>query len=96
MIAAAFQDSVTEVLAVKAFRAAEKYSVDRLIVCGGVAANGSLRLKMGQVGTRLGIDPIFPSVKLCTDNAAMIAFRAETLFSAGLEDGLDFGAVSRW
>lgn len=96
VIAAAFQDSVTEALAVKAFRAAKEYGVDRLIVCGGVAANGALRQKIGQTGARLGIEPIFPSVKLCTDNAAMIASRAQTLFSAGLVDGLDFGAASRW
>ncbi len=96
VIAAAFQEAVADVLTVKAFMAAEKFGVDRLIVCGGVAANGALRMKMRQEGSRRGIEPVFPSVRLCTDNAAMIASRADTLFSAGLSDDLNFGAMSRW
>jgi N6-L-threonylcarbamoyladenine synthase len=96
IIAAAFQEAVADVLTVKAFMAAEKFGVDRLIVCGGVAANGALRMKMRQEGSCRGIEPVFPSVGLCTDNAAMIASRADTLFSAGLSDDLNFGAMSRW
>ncbi|MCX5860944.1 MAG: tRNA (adenosine(37)-N6)-threonylcarbamoyltransferase complex transferase subunit TsaD [Deltaproteobacteria bacterium] len=96
IIAAAFQEAVVETLAVKAFRAAEKFGVDRLVVSGGVAANGALRQQMRQEGARRGIEPIFPSVALCTDNAAMIASRAYTLLTAGLHDDLHFGAMSRW
>ena len=95
-IAAAFQDAVTDVLVAKAFNAAEMRRVDRLIVCGGVAANGALREKMAAEGKRRGIESVFPSARLCTDNAAMIAARAETLLAAGMVDGLDFGAMSRW
>ncbi len=95
-IAAAFQDAVTDVLVAKAFNAAQMYRVDKLIICGGVAANGELRKKMGLEGTRRGIEPIFPSPRLCTDNAAMIAARADTLLGAGMVDDLNFGAISRW
>ncbi len=95
-IAAAFQDAVTDVLVAKAFTAAELHKVDRLIICGGVAANGALREKMALEGKHRGIEPVFPSPRLCTDNAAMIAARAETLLAAGLTDSLDFGAMSRW
>jgi N6-L-threonylcarbamoyladenine synthase len=96
VIAAAFQDAVTEVLVVKAFQAAEKFKVKHLIVSGGVAANGQLRDKMKVEGKRKGIEPVFPSVRLCTDNAAMIAARALTLLAAGIRDDLHFGALSRW
>jgi N6-L-threonylcarbamoyladenine synthase len=95
-IAAAFQDAVIEVLVVKGFRAAQKYRSEKLIVCGGVAANGALRERMLAEGMRYGIEPVFPSMPLCTDNAAMIAARAETLLTAGLIDDLSFGAKSRW
>ncbi|MGO9570348.1 MAG: tRNA (adenosine(37)-N6)-threonylcarbamoyltransferase complex transferase subunit TsaD [Desulfomonilaceae bacterium] len=95
-IAAAFQDAVTDVLVAKAFNAAELYRVDRLIICGGVAANGALREKMALEGQNRGIESVFPSSRLCTDNAAMIAARAETLLAAGMADDLDFGAMSRW
>jgi N6-L-threonylcarbamoyladenine synthase len=96
VIAAAFQDAVVDVLVTKGLRAAEMYNSDKLVVCGGVAANGALREKMFSEGQRLGIEAVFPSMNLCTDNAAMIAARAETLFAAGLVDDLGFDAKSRW
>lgn len=95
-IAAAFQEAVTEVLVFKGLQAAQRHNSDILVVCGGVAANGALRAKMGAEGRRLGIEPVFPSIRLCTDNAAMIAARAEILIRAGLTDDLGFGAKSRW
>jgi N6-L-threonylcarbamoyladenine synthase len=95
-IAAAFQDAVIDALVVKGFRAAQKYRSGKLIVCGGVAANGALRARMTAEGTREGIEPVFPSMRLCTDNAAMIAARAETLLTAGLTDDFGFSAKSRW
>ncbi len=95
-IAAAFQEAVIDALVVKGFRAAQKYRSEKLIVCGGVAANGALRTRMADQGMREGIEPVFPSLRLCTDNGAMIAARAEALLTAGLVDDLDFGAKSRW
>ena len=95
-VAAAFQDAVTEVLVVKGLWAARRYNAERLVVCGGVAANGGLREKMDGEGRRAGIEPIFPSPRLCTDNGAMIAARTESLIRAGLTDDLSFGAKSRW
>jgi N6-L-threonylcarbamoyladenine synthase len=95
-IAAAFQDAVVEVLVEKACRAANRVGCDTVVVCGGVAANGRLRSRMMQEGADRGIEAVFPSPRLCTDNAAMIAARGDALLSAGLTDDLDFGAKSRW
>ncbi len=96
ILAAAFQDAVTDVLVTKGFRAAEMHHVKKLIVCGGVAANGALRSKMTAEGRHIGIEAVFPSMRLCTDNAAMIAARGEILLAGGLADDLSFGALSRW
>lgn len=95
-IAFAFQEAVADVLVAKGFRAAEKYGSDRLVVCGGVAANGVLRRRMIGEGKHRGIEPVFPSIELCTDNGAMIAARAEILLRSGITDDLNFGAKSRW
>ncbi len=95
-ISAAFQEAVVDVLVAKGLAAAQRYGSQHLVVCGGVAANGALRQRMIHEGQRTGIEPVFPSTSLCTDNAAMIAARAETLLSAGLVDNLDFSAMSRW
>ena len=96
IIAAAFQEAVVDVLVAKGFSAAQQFGSEKLVVCGGVAANGALREAMQQEGTRRGIEPVFPSPARCTDNAAMIGARAETLLDAGMVDDLDFGARSRW
>lgn len=95
-ISAAFQEAVVDVLTIKAFRAAENRRVDRIIVCGGVAANTALRQKVMAEGKKRGIEAIFPSPRLCTDNAAMIAGRADVLLRNGKADTLTFGAKSRW
>jgi N6-L-threonylcarbamoyladenine synthase len=95
-IARAFQESVVDVLSEKSFRAAIKLNVDKIVVCGGVACNGALRRRMQDQGKTLGIEAIFPSPVLCSDNAAMIASRGYTLFSHDMTDNLEFGALSRW
>jgi len=96
LVAAAFQEAVIEVLVAKGFAAAEHYNAGQLVVCGGVAANQALRKRLLKEGASRGIEPVFPSMRLCTDNAAMIAARTETLLANNAVDDLSFGAKSRW
>jgi len=96
LLAAAFQDSVVDVLVTKGLRAAEMYKSKKIVVCGGVAANKALREKMIDEGRKRNIEAVFPSMGLCTDNAAMIAARAEILLGAGVRDDLNMDAKSRW
>lgn len=72
-MAAEFQAALVEVLAVKTARAAEKYKAKSILVAGGVAANSELRKVVSLEAERLGVKLYYPSLKLCTDNAAMIA-----------------------
>ena len=95
-VAHGFQEAVIDVLSTKLYLAAKKYSVENVVVCGGVACNNALRQKVRAFGRSYGIRPIFPSPDLCTDNAAMIAARAETLIRASGGDDLGFSALSRW
>ena len=57
----------------KSIDATRRYRFERLVVVGGVAANCHLREDLVPCGTEHGIKVFFPSLKLCTDNAAMIA-----------------------
>lgn len=72
-MAAEFQAALVEVLAVKTARAAEKYRARSILLAGGVAANSELRRAAKMEADRLGVELYYPSLKLCTDNAAMIA-----------------------
>jgi len=69
-IAAGFEQAVAETLAIKCRRALEKTRMQRLVVAGGVSANRRLR---AELEARLPGRVYYPSLRLCTDNGAMIA-----------------------
>ncbi len=71
-LAASYQAAIVDSLAERAERALRQVGTDRLAVGGGVAANGPLRERLGELGVQLHV----PARVLCTDNAAMIASAA--------------------
>lgn len=73
-VAASFQASVMDVIIYKLKEALKRYPVNQLIIAGGVAANQGLRQKLST--SNLEVEIIMPSMKFCTDNAAMIAAAA--------------------
>jgi N6-L-threonylcarbamoyladenine synthase len=72
-VAAAFQESVVDVLSVKTARAAQALGVKEVVLAGGVAANLALRARLSALLEAHHIPVRYPPVALCTDNAAMIA-----------------------
>jgi N6-L-threonylcarbamoyladenine synthase len=91
-IAASFQASVIDVLATKTVKAAKQYQVEQVIVAGGVAANKGLRAELEARFSEAGIPLLIPPLKLCTDNAAMIAAAGTIDFEKGKRAGLDLNA----
>ncbi|KFN90087.1 glycoprotease [Tetragenococcus muriaticus 3MR10-3] len=93
-LAASFQASVVEVLVTKTIRAAKNYPVKQLVVAGGVAANQGLRETMQQkVEEQLSeTNLIIPSLRLCGDNAAMIAAAGHVEFAQNKLASLDLNA----
>jgi N6-L-threonylcarbamoyladenine synthase len=75
-ILASFQQAVVDALAGKTLRAVVQTRARALAVVGGVACNTTLRREMLRAGEAKGIPVFFPSPRLCTDNAAMIACAA--------------------
>jgi N6-L-threonylcarbamoyladenine synthase len=100
-LAASFQAAVADCLADRTERAMQRFSATnagphRLVVAGGVAANQMLRARLIETANAHGFTPIFPPLKFCGDNAAMIAQAGLERFKAGRVDPLTAPARPRW
>lgn len=90
-LCASFQDSVTEVLVRKTFKLAKEKGVNQIIVAGGVSANKGLKERFTKENP--GFEICIPSIKYCTDNAAMIAVAGYYQYKKnGLVDDLRLNA----
>ncbi len=102
-IAASFQAATVDILTNRA-RAAMRWFRDNrpdaatptLVVAGGVAANTEIRRALDKAAAREGFTLAVPPVKLCTDNAAMIAWAGLEQFQAGVTAPLNIEAKARW
>jgi N6-L-threonylcarbamoyladenine synthase len=91
-LVASFQRSIVEDLAARTLAAARAFDVATLFVTGGVAANSELRRTFGRNAAAEGIPVYFPSLRLSTDNAAMIAAAAYPKFLSKDFAPVDFSA----
>ncbi len=85
-LAAAFQESVVEVMVRKLLTMAEEHQARGLVLGGGVAANALLRR---EVARRSPLPVIIPPPVLCTDNGAMVAACGAFQYQRGQQHGLD-------
>ncbi len=95
-LCASFNHAVAETLRIKTERALKRNpGVRALVTAGGVAANSLVRGTMATVAEKSNLPLLIPSLELCTDNGAMIAYTGECLFLAGLRHGFDLEAIPR-
>ena len=72
-ICASFQDEAVGQVVSKSIYALKQFGYDKIVLAGGVSANELLRSKMDEEAEKIGAKVFYPPIKLCTDNAAMIA-----------------------
>ncbi|MEI8341542.1 MAG: tRNA (adenosine(37)-N6)-threonylcarbamoyltransferase complex transferase subunit TsaD [Verrucomicrobiota bacterium] len=82
-ICASFQEAVVDVLVHKTIAAAKSVRTQRIAVSGGVSCNSRLREKFHAACERAGLELLVADPRLCTDNAAMIAYVAAERIALG-------------
>lgn len=98
-LAYAFQEAVTETLAIKCQRALHETGLTRLVVAGGVSANQALRRRLDQMAHTQVARVYYPRLEFCSDNGAMIAYAGYQRLLAGLDSDLNslaFDVRARW
>lgn len=100
-LAAAAQSAIAAHLAERTGRALDLYAQQNskgrvLVAAGGVAANRAVRDALVKEAEARGFRTLFPPLRYCTDNAAMIALAGAERFRLGITDDLDVPARARW
>ena len=100
-LCAGFQEAVAEVMVDRTANAIARFRAlcpdgATLVAAGGVAANRVLRARIAAVAGDHGLAFVAPPPRLCTDNAAMVAWAGVERLSLGMVDGLDFAPRPRW
>ncbi|MBE9206680.1 tRNA (adenosine(37)-N6)-threonylcarbamoyltransferase complex transferase subunit TsaD [Nostoc sp. LEGE 06077] len=94
-VAASFQATVAKALTKRAIACALDHGLNTIAVGGGVAANSGLRKHLQAAASKHNLRVLFPPLKFCTDNAAMIACAASDHLSRGHVSQLTLGVESR-
>jgi N6-L-threonylcarbamoyladenine synthase len=92
-LAAAFQESLVDVLTTKTVNAAREHGAQQIALAGGVAANGPLRQRVQELSP---VPVLIPPISLCTDNGAMIAAAAHFHYQSEDFAPLTIDATPSW
>jgi N6-L-threonylcarbamoyladenine synthase len=92
-VAGSFQMAVVDVLVNKTITAAKQKGVEIVALAGGVAANSALRNLLSERAMAQGLKSLYPSMVLCTDNAAMIGSAGYFKYIKNEFSDLDLNAI---
>lgn len=100
-LCASFQQAAGDILVDRCKNALAQFQSiyptgNTLVVAGGVAANKSIKKHLTDLKNSEKIELIVPPAKLCTDNAAMIAWAGLELLKSGQNSSLNFKPRPRW
>lgn len=91
-LCASFEKNVAEVLVKNSIQALKQTNLEKIALAGGVSANSYIRAEFSKLED-MGIKVYYPELKLCTDNAAMIASAGYYNFINGKKSDLTLNAI---
>lgn len=92
-LAASFEKDVAEILLENTKKAVKETNINKIALAGGVSANSYIRKAFKELEEKENIKIYYPELKLCTDNAAMIASAGYYNFLKGNFSDLKLNAV---
>lgn len=92
-LCASFQKTATDMLLTNTKKALQQLKINKVALAGGVSASSYIRESFLKMGNEEEVQVYYPDVKLCTDNAAMIAAAGYYNFIKGNVSGLDLNAI---
>ena len=92
-LAASFEKNIAEILIEHTKKAIKETGITKIALAGGVSANSYIRQEFSKLQNEKNIEIYYPELKLCTDNAAMIASAGYYNFIKGNISDLTLNAV---
>ena len=92
-LAASFEKDVAEILLENTKKAVNETNINKIALAGGVSANSYIRKAFKELEEKENIEIYYPELKLCTDNAAMIASAGYYNYLKGNFSDLKLNAV---
>ncbi|MBR3533410.1 MAG: tRNA (adenosine(37)-N6)-threonylcarbamoyltransferase complex transferase subunit TsaD [Clostridiales bacterium] len=91
--AASYQQHIANLLLDHTLRASDQTGIKKICLAGGVSANSFLRSAFDKASAEHGLKLYYPDLRLCTDNAAMIASAGYYEYNNGRRDDLSLNAM---
>ena len=92
-LCASFEKVTTEMLIENVEKAVEQTGIKTVVLAGGVSANSYIRKQFANLGENQKLKIYYPELKLCTDNAAMIAAAGYYDYISGKKSEFSLNAV---
>lgn len=92
-LCASFEKVTTDMLIENVTKAVQKTNINKVVLAGGVSANTYIREEFKKMCKQRDIEVYYPEIKLCTDNAAMIAAAGYYDYIEGKISELSLNAV---